>query len=54
MYYALPPKGDERNKWAAIWEPIAYYNEKNEPFYYVFYPHWFEKEFSKDMQKSQF
>ena len=52
MYYALPPKDDERNRWASLWEPIPYYdNRTNELLYYVFYPHWFEEEFSKDMQK---
>ena len=50
---ALPPKGDEREKWAAVWQHIPYFDTKtNELLYYVLYPNWFEEEFSKDIQKT--
>ena len=48
VFTALPPEGDPRNLWAAVWEYIPYmYTDTNEITYYVLYPNWFEEEFTK-------
>ena len=52
VYDVLPPKGDERERWAALWEYVPYFCEDTKEIaYYALYPHWFEEEFSKDMNK---